>query len=122
MSQPVLCYIDRNRAYFTTQALEKQQGDDWNDAPRSCNAGPPYSPHQKDVEAGNTWQIVTCFFETTLEEAPDSIPVEHINRGAAAWLYDAYGSSSIVIQAGTPMAMFERLIKQAGGKVYVEKP
>ena len=39
--EPVLCYIDQHkRAYFTTQALSKQWGDDWNDAPYEQNASP----------------------------------------------------------------------------------
>jgi hypothetical protein len=40
----VLCYLDENWAYFTTQDLDKQWGDDWNDAPYEHNAGPPYLP------------------------------------------------------------------------------
>jgi hypothetical protein len=29
----ILCYIDDDYAYFTEQSLDKQWGDDWNDAP-----------------------------------------------------------------------------------------
>lgn len=43
-SSPILCYVDRPWAYFTTQSLSEQWGDDWNDAPYEYNAGPPYSP------------------------------------------------------------------------------
>ena len=39
-----LCYIEKNFAYFTTQDLEKQWGDDWDDAPYEHNAGTPYEP------------------------------------------------------------------------------
>jgi hypothetical protein len=38
----VLCYIDGSWAYFTTQNLKDQWGDDWDDAPFDCNAGEPY--------------------------------------------------------------------------------
>ena len=40
----VLCYVDSPWAYFTTRPLEKQWGDDWNDAPYEHNAGTPYTP------------------------------------------------------------------------------
>ena len=42
----VLCYVAANVAYFTTQALADQWGDDWNDAPYEHNAGTPYSPYR----------------------------------------------------------------------------
>lgn len=40
----VLCYVDGPWAYFTTQPLEDQWGDDWDDAPYEHNAGEPYPP------------------------------------------------------------------------------
>lgn len=43
-SLAVLCYVDGPWAYFTTQPLAKQWGDDWNDAPYEHNAGEPYEP------------------------------------------------------------------------------
>ena len=39
----VLCYVDGPWAWFTTQKLFDQWGDDWDDAPYECNAGDPYS-------------------------------------------------------------------------------
>lgn len=42
---PRLCFVDYKRemrAYFTTQPVQKQWGDDWDDAPYEHNAGPPY--------------------------------------------------------------------------------
>lgn len=39
-----LCYIDGCWAYFTTQDLDKQWGDDWDDVPYEHNAGDPYTP------------------------------------------------------------------------------
>lgn len=39
-----LCYIDGPWAFFTTQPLDQQWGDDWNDAPYEHNAGDPYEP------------------------------------------------------------------------------
>lgn len=43
-TEPVLCYISKPWAYFTTQKLEDQWGDDWDDAPYEHNAGEPYGP------------------------------------------------------------------------------
>lgn len=39
-----LCYIDGPWAYFTTQPVAEQWGDDWDDAPYEHNAGDPYEP------------------------------------------------------------------------------
>jgi hypothetical protein len=44
MSVLRLCYIDSPWAYFTSQEIDKQWGDDWNDAPYEHNAGEPYLP------------------------------------------------------------------------------
>lgn len=40
----VLCYVDGQRAYFTTAKLADQWGDDWDDALYEHNAGEPYTP------------------------------------------------------------------------------
>lgn len=42
--EPRLCYVEGDWAYFTTQPLDKQWGDDWDDAPYEHNAGEPYYP------------------------------------------------------------------------------
>ena len=44
MKEPILCYVKGPWAYFTTQPLKKQWGDDWDDAPYEHNAGEPYGP------------------------------------------------------------------------------
>jgi hypothetical protein len=60
---PVLCYVDGVFAYFTTQSLKKQTGDDWNDAPYEHNAGEPYGPcwhnepkHRNDPKGNRGWK------------------------------------------------------------------
>ena len=40
----MLCYVDKPWAYFTTQKLEDQWGDDWEDIPYQHNAEEPYGP------------------------------------------------------------------------------
>jgi hypothetical protein len=59
----VLCYVDGPWAYFTTQPLREQWGDDWSDAPYEHNAGPPYEPcwhnepqHRSDPTARRGWK------------------------------------------------------------------
>jgi hypothetical protein len=93
MSEPRLCYVSGNCAYFTTQALEKQWGDDWDDAPYEHNAGSPYEwradydgksckcldpkggvnkgctyqPVHLATEAIPRWEIVQVYFEANYE-------------------------------------------------------
>lgn len=61
--EPVLCYVDDKFAYFTTQELAKQWGDDWDDAPYEHNAGEPYGPcwhnepeHRNSNKSGRGWK------------------------------------------------------------------
>ena len=122
-NQPVLCYIGGRCAYFTTQALNKQWGDDWDDAPYEHNAEVPYEPHV----AGEDWEITRVVFEAPLD-TPDAgvsnsgYSVEMINRGDVAWLVpDQRGiikDGSQPIPAGTTVSEFKRLIRLSGGEVY----
>ena len=48
MDKPILCYVRGAWAYFTTQPLEDQWGDDWDDAPYEHNAGSPYEFSESD--------------------------------------------------------------------------
>ena len=41
--QAQLCLVKLPWAWFTTCQLDRQWGDDWNDAPYDCNAGYPYA-------------------------------------------------------------------------------
>lgn len=101
-------------AYFTTQALSEQWGDDWNDAPYECNAGSPYLPskyysrydreNDKWVEGSDytneipNWRIYIVTFtapdyslpnEYTIKSLYDghSLSVDRINNFEAAWLW-----------------------------------
>ena len=139
-----LCYVADNIAYFTTQPLEQQHGDDWDDVPYECNAGSPYSPTKdfsypekapdetftwkKGSDYTNglpNWQILEIVYRADLQlphEGPhnSSYSVEQINRGAVAWLVDRWGDSKVVIPAGVSPEMFKGLIRRAGGTVYKE--
>jgi hypothetical protein len=83
-----LCYVDGAFAYFTTQKLSEQWGDDWNDAPYEHNAGEPYEWREGDKEP--KWEILKVAFEGSLR-TPDSgvensrYSVQDINKGQIAW-------------------------------------
>ena len=63
-----LCYVEGNFAYFTTQPLAKQWGDDWDDAPYEHNAGEPYLP--------------TVCYKTT---GPEKDPLDWNDDGTPKW-------------------------------------
>lgn len=124
-----LCYVDGPWAYFTTQEdPSKQWGDDWDDAPYEHNAGSPYEPNKNVkgdyLEDIPLWEIKKVAFDGNLQTPADysglnsPYSVQQINKGAVAWLSDRWGSSGVVIQAGTSLEMFEELVKKSGGKVY----
>lgn len=116
-----LCYVENNFAYFTSQPLEKQWGDDWNDAPYEHNAGTPYGPHRE----GESWEIVKIAFDGDFETPADiagcnsSYSVEMINKGAIAWLTQRWSENKISIPAGTTIIEFQKLIELGGGTTYL---
>lgn len=137
-----LCYIDgSNRmAYFTTQELSKQWGDDWNDAPYQFNAGPPYEPgmyyysdgrkekNEKDWNEDGTpkWEIYTLMFYVPWATFPcdfgnNGYSVQQINAGVVAWVAgsDAQGVP-IAISAGCSVQEFQDKIWKMRGKIYLE--
>lgn len=119
---PVLCYVRGCWAYFTTQPLEAQWGDDWDDAPYEHNAGCPYLPYKPNEH----WEIHKLAFEASLETPDDGVinssySVRDINRGAVAWLRDRWSGTGVIIPAGTPMSKFKELVRRAKGTIYVEE-
>lgn len=120
MSEPVLCYVCKPWAYFTTNKLEQQWGDDWDDAPYEHNAGVPY--------ADDGCKIIKLAYDAELETPAEragfnsSYSVEEINSGAVAWLVSPSWCSEdkVVIPAGTGISNFLKLVKQAGGVVYLK--
>jgi hypothetical protein len=120
MSDPVLCYVRNNAAVFTTQPIDKQWGDDWDDAPYEHNAGWPYGPAE-----GEPWELITVYFDADLV-TPDyncfnsGYSVQSINGRAVAWLRDPYDGRKN-IHAGTTLNEFKRKIREFGGKVFVEE-
>lgn len=119
-----LCYIEEPWAYFTTQDLDKQWGDDWDDAPYDCNAGSPYRWY--DIADGEVpWDIVKVAFDGPLvTPSGDNFhcpySVEEINSGAVAWLKTPkwWSKKSVVIQAGASLEEFISKVEEVGGTVY----
>jgi len=114
-----LCYIEDAWAYFTTQELEKQWGDDWNDAPYEHNAGTPYT------EEG--FKITRVAFDGEFEQPKDGhfnspYSVEMINKKACAWLRtSSWKEKQDAICAGATFEEFEMFIKRNGGQVYLSR-
>lgn len=98
-------------AYFTSNSLENQWGDDWDDRPYDCNAERPYDNEQTQI-------IMVPFYKPESLMLPHEIcgavncaySVEDINSGAVAWLYNR--ENNISIPAGiTPTEFFDKLDK-----------
>ena len=129
MNEPRLCYVCYQWAFFTTQALEDQWGDDWDDAPWEHNAGEPYR-YSDDPKYGDTdkepWRIVKVGYDGRLEtpgeyEINSKWSVEQINAGAVPWLKtDRYASRDpqVSIMAGATLEEFKAMVEVVGGAVY----
>jgi len=128
LSDAKLCYVGGNAAYFTTQNLADQWGDDWNDAPYEHNAGAPYTFGDWDKEHGKEpWEIVQVYYEGAFElpsewfhNSPYS--VEQINKKETPWLKGSRYSKldgKVEIWAGTSLAEFIRTILECAGEIYL---
>ena len=120
-NQSVLCYVEESFAYFTTQALSKQWGDDWDDAPYECNAGTPYEPRGD----GEQWEIIKVAYDGDFERpgvwgGNNEWSVQKINGGAVAWLMQPYSKTPVNIFAGVTIEEFCEQIKRGGGNVYLK--
>lgn len=121
-----LCYVNPPWAYFTNQPLKDQWGDDWDDAPYEHNAGEPYEYGVYDDKSKRQPFTITKVAYTGHLEAPEEYSgpnsrysVEMINAGAVAWLVSpSWDDKNIAIPAGTSLEDFERLVGEAGGKVF----
>ena len=110
-----LCYVDPPWAYFTSQDLDKQWGDDWNDAPYEHNAEEPYT--------GEGWEIVkvayNCDLRTPAHNYLNSpFSVEQINAQQVPWLWT--WDNAVTIHAGASLDGFVKAIKAIGGDVYTK--
>ncbi len=135
LEKAVLCYVEKNFddgvAYFTTQNIKEQWGDDWNDAPYEHNAGKPYDDHKFDA-----WKIIKIPFCVDGFEVAKSLKttengdivvinytnspysVEMINNKEIPWLHSCYASDKVSIFAGETIIEFVKKIKDFKGEVY----
>lgn len=124
-----LCYVEDCWAWFTTQDLDKQWGDDWNDAPYEHNAGNPYSYSDYDKQKGRPeWKLMKLAFDAPMETPAQRMvygnsrySVEQINRGDVAWLRPTEKEGK-PIHAGCTPEEFKELIRLVGGTVYEAVP
>jgi hypothetical protein len=132
-SEPVLCYVRGSCAWFTTAPIKtspgsthRQWGDDWDDAPYEHNAGEPYEYHPVQ-KAAEPYSLTRVYFEGDFLQPHEywtnsPYSVISINEGAVAWLRPASTSEGgVYIQAGTPLSEFKRLVRKAGGSIFVEE-
>lgn len=123
-----LCYVEGNSAYFTTNDLQQQWGDDWDAVPYQHNAGKPYRAYLKeDFNEDGTpkWELIHVMFESIFFEPYEydsydtQYSVEQINQLNFPWLcsYDR----GIEIWAGTSLGDFIKIIEEAYGKVFLDK-
>ena len=126
-----LCYIDGQKAWFTSD-FEHTSGDDWNDRPYEHNAEPPNDYWSELIEDNSDiwkrkWKhnpilLETLYFETNdwSERRPcdgysnSPYSVDDINNGAIAWLH----TDKFNIQAGTTMKDFIETVLKNGGSIW----
>lgn len=132
MNNEKLCYVDGNTAYFTTQPIADQWGDDWDDAPYEHNAGEPYTPMacyyadgtqkepERDWNPDGTpkWTILAVEFAAEVRLPCDEMlnspySVEQINHGCVPWLSMPFAG----LYAGASLNEFSDFIARAGGIV-----
>ena len=118
-----LCYVDGNKAYFTSD-WEHQWGDDWNDVPYEHNAERPYTDYWED-KIEYPIQLKELYFEFLGKwiklpcddfcNSPYS--VEMINRGDVAWIR----GDTFNILAKTTYEDFIKIVEENDGKIYLPK-
>ena len=118
-----LCYIDENKAYFTSD-WENQWGDDWDDVPYEHNAERPYIHYFKDgieypielkelyFEFPGKWIKLPC---NDFCNSPYSVAM--INRGDVAWIR----GDTFNILAKTTYEDFIKIVEDNDGVIYLPR-
>lgn len=114
--------MDGPWAWFTTQELDKQWGDDHSDSPYEYNAGPPYRYNETGQQ---TWKLFKIAWEGPFQlplypGGPHGLgwSVQQINRKDVPWLTSTRWDCKD-IYAGVSVDEFTLLIEEAGGVVYL---
>ena len=91
MEEYKLCYVEGQKAYFTSN-FKEQWGDDWNDRPYEHNAGLPYDSITRNEE--HTILMVPYYIDPEKVVYPrdygngnSPFTVEQINYGAVPWIF-----------------------------------
>lgn len=117
-------------AYFTPIPLDKQWGDDWNDAPYEYNAEIPYDDYKEGNERVEVEIVMVPFyipydggwhimFAKDWGGCNSPFCVEDINGGAVAWIFDK--ERKIAINAGcAPEEFVEKIEKINEGREYID--
>ena len=128
-----LCYVYSSFAYFTTQALPEQWGDDWSDRPYETNAGAPYEYQEHDKKEGKKpWKILKVAYDGELDEPHDlshgttsPYSVQQINQQKVPWLTSFMSvkvehgvHKHVQIYAGASLHEFCKKVQETGGSVY----
>ena len=141
-----LCFIDQAdeyseqlELYFTEQDLDKQWGDDWDDAPYEHNAGTPYiedySEPEQGVENGRgiypkvniykvimepkSWKI--HFITPRTGTLNSSYSVKDINEGVVPWLVIKDDDKIVAkIMAGTTYDKFLDIVEKTESSIIYE--
>ncbi len=106
---PVLCFASKGHAYFTTQPLHLQWGDDWDDAPMR-EACPPYYPSREE-----NWWLIEVAYEGDFvgpEEVESPLSVKELNAKVAPWLHHLRTGTQIY--AGCTLEEFFELMQRCG--------
>lgn len=119
-----LCYVDGNKAYFTSD-WEHQWGDDWDDAPYEYNAERPYEHYyingkEYPIELKELFYEFPCEWVRLPCDNYTNSPfsVEMINKGAIAWII----GNNFIIPAKTEYEDFIKIVQKNKGIVYLPLP
>lgn len=114
-----LCYVSGTTAWFTTQDLRAQWGDDWGTPGMEKLAGLPYRYTKYDREDGlSPWEISSLEFggEFLLPFDPPGKTkwsVAEVNAGACPWLRGRDPAGTLVeIPAGVTKSEFLQLLER----------
>ena len=122
-----LCFVENGWAWFTPD-LEKETGNDWNDAPYQVHAGEPFGMAHLSGESNPLTRV--AFHAPCIEEACESgsFSVDQINNihdklpARVPWIKRTSNvSGDQRIYAGATLAEFlDVFVGEIGGKVYFE--
>lgn len=109
MNKPVLCYVCVNCAYFTTNDLSLQNGEEWNKYSH-LYSGEPYEDE--------SYKIYKIYFDDETFKLPDmEYSVKDINIGETFWL-EGHG---LTFYAGDTIWDFISECKEKNINLYIRK-